>query len=65
MSPNKFDSIFNDYKKALSRFKEALQKEKDDIVRDSAIKRFELVFDISWKLIKSFVRGVGYKPSNL
>lgn len=55
MSPNKFDSIFNDYKKALSRFKEALQEEKNDIVRDSAIKRFELVFDISWKLIKSFV----------
>ncbi|MEA2092451.1 MAG: HI0074 family nucleotidyltransferase substrate-binding subunit [Patescibacteria group bacterium] len=52
---NKFDSIFSDYKKALSRFKEVLQKEKNDIVRDSAIKRFELVFDISWKLIKSFV----------
>lgn len=51
----KTDAIKPKYKQALLRFEEILAKEKDDVVRDSAILRFELIFDLSWKLIKAFL----------
>lgn len=40
---------------------EVLQQEKTIFIRDSAIKRFEIVFDLAWKNIKSFLeekRGI-------
>jgi nucleotidyltransferase substrate binding protein (TIGR01987 family) len=44
-----------DFSNALRRFEEILQLEKNDVVRDSAIKRFEIIFELSWKVIKAFV----------
>lgn len=41
----KFKSLLEDFKNALSRFEEVLKLEKNEIVRDSAIQRFEIVFD--------------------
>lgn len=32
-----------------------MKKKKIEIIRDSAIKRFELVFELSWKTIKTFL----------
>lgn len=43
----KFESLIEDFGNALKRFEEILREEKTDIVRDSAIKRFEIVFDLS------------------
>lgn len=40
---------------ALSRLIEVLDLKKTEIVRDSAIQRFEFTLDLSWKLIKSFL----------
>lgn len=51
----KFQSLYDDFKNALFRFEEILKEKKTDIVRDSAIKRFEIVFDLAWKTIKAFV----------
>lgn len=51
----KLEAVQNQYQKALKRLDEILQEEKTDIVRDSAIKRFEFTFDLSWKLIKAFL----------
>ena len=51
----KLEALKRQYKKALLRFEEILAEEKNDIVRDSAIKRFEFTFDLSWKLIKAFL----------
>ena len=51
----KFDSIHEDFCRAIERFQEILEVEKTDIVRDSAIKRFEIVFDLAWKAIKALV----------
>ena len=51
----KFESVYEDFRKALERFEEILKEEKTDIVRDSAIKRFELVFDLTWKTVKAFL----------
>ena len=40
---------------ALSRLKEALNLPKSDIVRDSAIQRFEFTMDLAWKTVKTFL----------
>lgn len=52
----KYQSLFEDFSNALERLKEVLEiPEPDDIVRDSAIKRFEIVFDLGWKCAKAFL----------
>lgn len=51
----KLDVLKKQYQKAAKRLEEVLAKEKNDIIRDSAIKRFEFTFDLSWRLIKAFL----------
>jgi len=52
----KFESSLKDYKEALNRLKEVLSlPEKNDIIRDSTIQRFEIVFDLAWKTLKAFL----------
>lgn len=51
----KFLSLLEDFEKAVARLDEILGVPKDDIVRDSAIKRFEIVFDLGWKTLKAFL----------
>ena|SRR3989338_10700254 len=41
--------------KAIHRFEEILAVEKNDIVRDSAIQRFEFSFELAWKTVKEFL----------
>lgn len=45
-------AIRNQLERALARLDEALALEKTDLVRDSTIKRFELSYDLAWKLVK-------------
>jgi len=52
---NKLESLKIDFKKAIDKLEEVLKKEKNEIYRDSAIKRFEFTFDLSWKLIKTYL----------
>ena len=49
----KFQSILATYEKAVTRLAEAMKKEADEFMRDSAIKRFEIAFDLSWKAAKA------------
>ncbi len=51
--------VVEDFKDAVKRLEEALGIEKTDVVRDSAIKRFELCFDLAWKAIKTLAREQG------
>ena len=51
----KFISLQEDFLHALDRFREILGEEKSIIVRDAAIKRFEMVFDVAWKTTKAFL----------
>jgi len=44
--------IIEDFKKAINKLDEVLDMKKTEILRDSAIKRFELCFDLAWKSIK-------------
>lgn len=51
--------LLNDFEKAVARLKEVLDLKKTDVIRDSAIKRFELCFDLAWKCIQAFARREG------
>ena len=58
-------NIVNDLEKALCGLREVLAERKTDIVRDSAIKRFELCFDLVWKNAKNYAKDQGvecYSP---
>lgn len=53
---SKLKSLIENFEKSVSRLKEVLDvKEKNKIIRDSAIKRFEIAFDIAWKAVKTFL----------
>lgn len=51
----KFDSLREDFTAAIGRLEEALNLPKDPIVRDSAIQRFEIAFELCWKTLKAFL----------
>jgi len=58
---SKLEALFQQFQKAVARLKDVLEQEKNEYIRDSAIQRFEFTFDLSWKLIKTFLeedRGV-------
>lgn len=57
--------IFQDFIQMVKKLAEVLSLEKSEIQRDSAIKRFELCFDLAWKVIKIASRREGlecYSP---
>lgn len=49
----KLDTLRRDFGTAIGRLDQALALPKDDIVRDSAIQRFEICFELCWKLLKA------------
>jgi nucleotidyltransferase substrate binding protein (TIGR01987 family) len=51
----KTESLREDFSKANVRLLEALALSKDAIVRDSAIQRFEIAFELCWKYLKAFL----------
>ena len=60
----KFKNAQTKYGNAVKRFEEILQEPFSDIVRDSAIKRFELTFDLSWKAVKDYIELEGVPCSS-
>ena len=51
----KSESLREDFSAAVARLEHALSLPKDDIVRDSAIQRFEISFELCWKYLKAFL----------
>jgi len=51
----KLEAITKEFNEALGEFKEVLRMRKTKVVRDSAIKRFELTFELAWKTAKAFL----------
>jgi nucleotidyltransferase substrate binding protein (TIGR01987 family) len=51
----KLPSLRKDLASAIARLDEALALPKDSIVRDSAIQRFEIAFELCWKTLKAFL----------
>ena len=58
---NKMMAKMEDLVRALSKLKESLSRdpEKDDIVIDATIQRFEFTYELSWKLMKSYLEYNG------
>ncbi len=55
MKPEKLRELFQLYESALARFREVLLLPKNEVIRDSSIKRFEIVFELAWKVLKLFL----------
>jgi len=53
------DPRLKSFREADERLEEVLSLPTDPVVRDSGIKRFELCFELSWKVIQSFLRDRG------
>lgn len=49
----KLKALKKQYQQALKKLEQALDYEEKEIIRDSAIKRFEFTFDLAWKTIKA------------
>ncbi len=48
-----------EFEKCLKKFEDVLSKPKDEYIRDSAIKRFELCFELCWKVLKDYLLEEG------
>jgi len=55
----KFEATLIEFEDTVKNLAEVLIQEKTEFIRDSAIKRFELAFDMSWKTIKAFLEEKG------
>ena len=53
-----------DLDRVVSRLREALALPADPVVRDSAILRFELAFEVAWKTVQAFARPQGFEVSS-
>ena len=51
----KSQSLRADFARAVALLDEALALPKDPIVRDSAIQRFEISFELCWKFLKAYL----------
>lgn len=51
----KLDATITQFERAYKRLEEVLAVPKTDIVRDSAIQRFEFTIDLSWKMVKALL----------
>ena len=55
---------FKDFEKDFLNLKEALKLAKTDLDIDGTIKRFELCYELSWKLIKEYLADKGIIVKN-
>ena len=55
----KYQAAMKEFDDARNRLEDVLREEKTEFIRDAAIKRFELVFDLAWKTIKAFLKEQG------
>lgn len=49
------EALLGQFTRAVEKLQAVLTLEKSEVVRDSAILRFEIAMDLSWKLMKAFL----------
>jgi len=64
ISAMKKEALKRDFDDILSRWGEVLNQPESDIVRDSAILRFELTYEVAWKLVQLLAREEGYEVNS-
>jgi nucleotidyltransferase substrate binding protein, HI0074 family len=67
MDKERVNNKLRNYSDALMRLKEALEADasSNPFVYDAAIQRFEFTYELSWKLLKSFLEYEGMAMVNL
>jgi nucleotidyltransferase substrate binding protein (TIGR01987 family) len=55
---------FTDFEKAFVNLKDAVETAKTDLDIDGTIKRFELCYEIAWKLLKEYLADKGIIVKN-
>lgn len=50
---------FADFEKAFLNLKSAVERADDDLTIDGSIKRFEICYELAWKLIKEYLSDLG------
>ena len=48
-----------DYEKALNQLAKALKQPRDEYLRDSVIQRFEITYELAWKMLKPCLEAEG------
>jgi nucleotidyltransferase substrate binding protein (TIGR01987 family) len=61
---NRTEIILRDLESVLAKLEAALNAPKSDLTRDSAILRFELAFEVSWKAIQKFALAEGFEVNS-
>lgn len=61
MNTGKYEGVKEEFQEALARLDDALAQEENEFMRDSAIKRFEMTFDLSWKTVKAKLETMGVR----
>lgn len=57
--------LFQEFEKAVVRFSEALQQEKNEFIRDSVIQRFEFSVELAWKTAKKSMGSSTAAPKDV
>jgi hypothetical protein len=58
------EALKKDHEDILLRWQEVLKQPESDIIRDSAILRFELTYEVAWKLVQLLAREQGYEVNS-
>lgn len=58
---NRAQQLKQDFQQILQKWKEALDQAKSEYSRDAAILRFELTYEVGWKMIQVLARKQGYE----
>lgn len=53
------EAVFNSFSQSIERLVEVLNQPKTVVTRDSAIKRFELTYELAWKSAKTYLGKQG------
>lgn len=56
---------YDEFKKAVTKLKEALDQPKNDFIRDSVIQRFEFCVELSWKTSKKIMGTASSAPKEV
>lgn len=56
--------FFEDFERDFLNLKNAVEMAKDDLDVDGAIKRFEICYELSWKLMKEYLADMGVIVKN-
>jgi len=57
----KLQNLIEELTRASKRFEEIVREKKNEIVRDSAIQRFEFTYELAWKTLKAALEEKGVK----